>query len=152
MFVSAQSSLIFNTCITFNINSLSLIPCLCHSRVGLVSGAEKGKIRVFLDKCLSRLKPEDQQLPQLQRLRELLSNGIGVHHAGLLPFAKEVVEILFSRGLCKFLVATETFAMGVNMPARTVVFGQLTKNDGTQFRSINPGEYTQMSGRAGRRG
>lgn len=86
------------------------------------------------------------------RIKELLKRGIGVHHGGLLPIIKEVVEILFSRGLVKVLFATETFAMGVNMPARTVVFNALTKHDGQSQRELLPGEYTQMSGRAGRRG
>ncbi|KAG5184771.1 P-loop containing nucleoside triphosphate hydrolase protein, partial [Tribonema minus] len=76
----------------------------------------------------------------------------GVHHGGLLPILKETVEILFSRGIVKVLFATETFAMGVNMPARTVVFNGLRKHDGREFRDLLPGEYTQMAGRAGRRG
>lgn len=63
-----------------------------------------------------------------------------------------MVEILFSRGLIKILFATETFAMGVNMPARTVVFNSTRKHDGRDFRDLLPGEYTQMAGRAGRRG
>ncbi|QRW24572.1 antiviral helicase SKI2 [Rhizoctonia solani] len=75
-----------------------------------------------------------------------------VHHGGLLPLVKEVVEILFARGLVKVLFATETFAMGVNMPARSVVFSGIRKHDGKSFRDLLPGEYTQMSGRAGRRG
>lgn len=85
-------------------------------------------------------------------MRELLSRGIGVHHGGLLPIVKEVVEILFQRGLVKVLFATETFAMGVNMPARCVVFSGIRKHDGHNFRELYAGEYTQMSGRAGRRG
>jgi antiviral helicase SKI2 len=76
----------------------------------------------------------------------------GVHHGGLLPILKEMVEILFSRGIVKVLFATETFAMGVNMPARTVVFNGFRKHDGREFRDLLPGEYTQMAGRAGRRG
>lgn len=64
----------------------------------------------------------------------------------------EVVEILFARGLVKVLFATETFAMGVNMPAKSVVFSGIRKHDGTGFRNLLPGEYTQMAGRAGRRG
>ncbi|CAM9732466.1 unnamed protein product [Phaeothamnion confervicola] len=85
-------------------------------------------------------------------MQELLKRGVGVHHGGLLPILKEVVEILFSRGLVKVLFATETFAMGVNMPARTVVFNGMRKHDGREFRDLLPGEYTQMAGRAGRRG
>jgi antiviral helicase SKI2 len=75
-----------------------------------------------------------------------------VHHGGLLPILKEMVEILFSKGIVKVLFATETFAMGVNMPARTVVFNGFRKHDGREFRDLLPGEYTQMAGRAGRRG
>jgi len=75
-----------------------------------------------------------------------------MHHGDLLPIAKEIVEILFAGGYIKVLFATETFAMGVNMPAKTVVFFGTRKNDGTKFRILNSSEYTQMSGRAGRRG
>lgn len=94
----------------------------------------------------------DRNLPQIGRMRSLLSRGIGVHHSGLLPIVKELVELLFQRGLVKVLFATETFAMGVNMPARSVVFSGIRKHDGQSFRNLLPGEYTQMSGRAGRRG
>jgi antiviral helicase SKI2 len=83
---------------------------------------------------------------------EMVQRGIGVHHGGLLPILKEMVEILFGRGLVKILFATETFAMGVNMPAKSVVFNSIRKHDGNQFRVLEPGEYTQMAGRAGRRG
>lgn len=82
----------------------------------------------------------------------LLEKGIAVHHSDILPIMKEAVEILFCRGLVKVLFATETFAMGVNMPAKTVVFTGKQKHDGTSMRDLLPGEYTQMSGRAGRRG
>ncbi|XP_039574931.1 helicase SKI2W-like, partial [Passer montanus] len=89
---------------------------------------------------------------QVLQLSDLLQRGIGVHHGGVLPLLKEIVEMLFSQGLVKVLFATETFAMGVNMPARTVVFDSIRKHDGNSFRDLLPGEYTQMSGRAGRRG
>ena len=82
----------------------------------------------------------------------LLEAGIGIHHSGLLPVLKELIEILFGESLIKCLFATETFAMGLNMPARTVVFTAVKKFDGTDMRVLAPGEYTQMSGRAGRRG
>lgn len=82
----------------------------------------------------------------------LLKRGIGIHHGGLLPILKEVIEILFQESLIKVLFATETFAMGINMPAKTVVFTASRKFDGTDFRWVSPGEYIQMSGRAGRRG
>lgn len=85
-------------------------------------------------------------------LREMLQRGLAIHHGDLLPVAKEMVEILFSKGLVRVLLATETFAMGINVPAKTVVFYSLRKNDGESFRELNSSEYTQMSGRAGRRG
>ncbi|TFY63324.1 hypothetical protein EVJ58_g3329 [Rhodofomes roseus] len=118
----------------------------------LCTAVEKSEIHVALEKAFSRLKGSDKKLPQIRRMRELLSRGIGVHHGGLLPIVKEVVEILFARGLVKILFATETFAMGVNMPAKCVVFSGIRKHDGRSFREILPGEYTQMAGRAGRRG
>ncbi|KAI8918464.1 NUC185 domain-containing protein [Powellomyces hirtus] len=114
--------------------------------------AEKSEIHVFIEKCVGRLKGSDKELPQILRMRDLLSRGIAVHHGGLLPIVKEMVEILFTRGLVKCLFATETFAMGVNAPARCVVFSSTRKHDGRSFRELFPGEYTQMSGRAGRRG
>eukprot|EP00958_Prasinococcus_capsulatus_P010038 scaffold978_cov392-Prasinococcus_capsulatus_cf.AAC.1 len=121
-------------------------------RVDLTTGAEKAQIRMLCDRGFSQLKGSDRNLPQILRVRELLSRGVGVHHAGLLPIVKEVVEILFCRGVIKVLMCTETFAMGVNAPARAVVFQSLRKHDGREFRTLLPGEYTQMAGRAGRRG
>lgn len=82
----------------------------------------------------------------------ILKKGIGIHHGGLLPIVKEVIEILFQEGWIKALFSTETFSMGLNMPARTVVFTSVRKFDGENFRWIGGGEYIQMSGRAGRRG
>ncbi|KAJ5502374.1 hypothetical protein N7463_005248 [Penicillium fimorum] len=116
------------------------------------NASEKSLTHMFIEKSLTRLKPEDRTLPQILRLRELLSRGIAVHHGGLLPIMKEVVEILFARSLVKVLFATETFAMGLNLPTRTVVFSGFRKHDGKNFRDLLPGEYTQMAGRAGRRG
>lgn len=118
----------------------------------MTTAAEKSEIHIFCDRALARLKGSDRELPQVLRLREMLKRGVGVHHAGLLPIVKEIVEMLFCRGVIKVLFSTETFAMGVNAPARTVVFQSLRKHDGRQFRTLFPGEYTQMAGRAGRRG
>ena len=118
----------------------------------LTTSAEKHEIHVFCERCLSRLSPADRKLPQVTRVRELLRRGLGVHHAGLLPIVKEIVEMLFCRGVLKTLFSTETFAMGVNAPARSVCFQDLRKHDGQDFRGLLPGEYTQMAGRAGRRG
>lgn len=116
------------------------------------TAAEKSSTHMLIEKSLARLKVEDRTLPQIRRVRELLSRGVGVHHGGLLPIIKEIVEILFARGLVKVLFATETFAMGLNLPTRTVVFSGFRKHDGRQFRDLLAGEYTQMAGRAGRRG
>ncbi len=83
---------------------------------------------------------------------EALSRGISSHHAGMLPVFKECVEELFSRGLVKIVFATETLALGINMPARSVVIDKLSKWNGETHADVTPGEYTQLTGRAGRRG
>ena len=90
---------------------------------------------------------------EFKQIIKLLRKGIAIHHSGLIPIVKEMIEILFSRGCIKLLFATETFAVGVNMPTKTVMFANLQKinNSGT-FRNLLPQEYTQMAGRAGRRG
>jgi antiviral helicase SKI2 len=122
------------------------------SNLDYCTATEKSAIHLIIEQSISRLKPEDRQLPQIRRLRELLNRGIAVHHGGMLPIVKEVVEILFAKSLVKVLFATETFAMGLILPTRTVVFSGFRKHDGRQFRDLLPGEYTQMAGRAGRRG
>lgn len=91
-------------------------------------------------------------LPEYQDLIKLLKKGVAVHHSGILPVLKEMVEMLFSKGYIKMLFATETFAVGVNMPTKTVLFTGLTKFDGNSPRVLLSHEYTQMAGRAGRRG
>ncbi|KAK9456604.1 NUC185 domain-containing protein [Dipodascopsis uninucleata] len=116
------------------------------------NASDKAQIHIFIENAVSRLKKEDQILPQILRMREMLSRGIAVHHGGLLPIVKEVVEILFAKSLVKVLFATETFAMGLNLPTKTVVFSGIRKHDGRSFRNLSAGEYTQMAGRAGRRG
>merc|ERR1719186_796515 len=118
----------------------------------LTTAMEKSDIHHFINKCVARLKGPDRKLPQVLTLSELLKRGIGIHHSGILPILKEVVECCFAKGWVKLLYATETFAMGVNMPARTVVFDNIKKHDGKQFRTLLPAEYIQMAGRAGRRG
>jgi ATP-dependent RNA helicase DOB1 len=113
---------------------------------------EKDLITQVYTNAIDSLGEDDQKLPQVLALLPLLKRGIGVHHGGLLPILKEVVEILFAEGLIKTLFATETFAIGINMPAKTVVFTNTRKFDGQEFRWVTSGEYIQMSGRAGRRG
>ena len=122
------------------------------SNLDFCTAIEKSAIHMIIERSIARLKPDDRILPQIRRLRELLGRGIAVHHGGLLPIVKEVVEILFAKTLVKVLFATETFAMGLNLPTRTVIFSGLRKHDGRAFRDLLPGEYTQMAGRAGRRG
>ncbi|XP_053622157.1 exosome RNA helicase MTR4 [Plodia interpunctella] len=113
---------------------------------------EKKLVDEVFNNAMDVLSEEDRKLPQVENVIPLLRRGIGIHHGGLLPILKETIEILFGLGLIKALFATETFAMGLNMPARTVVFTSCQKFDGKDFRFISSGEYIQMSGRAGRRG
>lgn len=122
------------------------------SNLDFCTASENSAIHMVIERSIARLKPEDRILPQIRRLRELLGRGIAVHHGGLLPIVKELVEMLFAKTLIKVLFATETFAMGLNLPTRTVVFSGFRKHDGRSFRDLLPGEYTQMAGRAGRRG
>ncbi|CAH1957673.1 unnamed protein product [Acanthoscelides obtectus] len=114
--------------------------------------AEKQLVDEVFNNAMDVLSDEDRHLPQVENLLPLLRRGIGIHHGGLLPILKETIEILFGEGLIKALFATETFAMGLNMPARTVLFTGVKKFDGSEMRWITSGEYIQMSGRAGRRG
>jgi ATP-dependent RNA helicase DOB1 len=107
--------------------------------------------QVFMN-AIQSLSDDDRELPQIVTILPMLKRGVGIHHGGLLPILKEVIEILFQEGLIKCLFATETFSIGINMPARTVVFTNTRKFDGKDFRWITSGEYIQMSGRAGRRG
>ncbi|MFH1917346.1 MAG: DEAD/DEAH box helicase [Nanoarchaeota archaeon] len=95
---------------------------------------------------------EINQLDSVQLLRQILPYGIGFHHAGILPIMKEVVEDLFSKGKIRVLYATETFAVGINMPVKTVCFESLRKFDGISFRVLHTKEFFQIAGRAGRRG
>ncbi|XP_022902314.2 superkiller complex protein 2 [Onthophagus taurus] len=118
----------------------------------LTTARDKSNIHRFFEECIKSLKEPDRQIPQIVRMRDILQRGIGVHHSGVLPIIKEMVEMLFQNGLVKLLFATETFAMGVNMPARTVIFDSIQKHDGVELRTLAPAEYIQMAGRAGRRG
>jgi len=113
---------------------------------------ERDSVEKIFKNAMETLSEEDQQLMQIQSMLPLLKRGIGIHHGGLLPIVKEVIELLFQEGLLKVLFTTETFSMGINMPAKTVVFTSIEKFDGEEFRWVTGGEYIQMSGRAGRRG
>jgi superfamily II RNA helicase len=92
------------------------------------------------------------ELPEYQSMVQLLEKGIAIHHSGVMPILKEMVEILYGKGYIKLLFATETFSIGVNMPTKTVIFTDVTKYDGNIQRIFYSHEYTQMAGRAGRRG
>lgn len=91
-------------------------------------------------------------LPEYNEIVALLKKGVAIHHAGILPVLREMVELLFDKGYVKLLFATETFSVGINMPTKTVIFSTLEKWDGNGRRNLLPHEYTQMAGRAGRRG
>ncbi|KAK4858352.1 hypothetical protein QYF36_015114 [Acer negundo] len=122
------------------------------AKMDLTLDDEKVNIESIFWSAMDMLSDDDKKLPQVSNMLPLLKRGIGVHHSGLLPILKEVIEILFQEGLLKCLFATETFSIGLNMPAKTVVFTNVRKFDGDKFRWISSGEYIQMSGRAGRRG
>ncbi|KAK3119471.1 hypothetical protein QOZ80_9AG0671010 [Eleusine coracana subsp. coracana] len=122
------------------------------SKLDFNTEEEKDCIEQVFSNAIRLLKEEDRSLPAIELMLPLLKRGIAVHHSGLLPIIKELVELLFQEGLVKALFATETFAMGLNMPAKTVVFTSVKKWDGDTNRYIGSGEYIQMSGRAGRRG
>ena len=92
------------------------------------------------------------QLPEYLSMVALLEKGIAIHHAGVMPILREMVELLFAKGYVKLLFATETFAVGINMPTKTVLFTDINKFDGSGMRPLYSHEYTQMAGRAGRRG
>ncbi|KAK6535136.1 ATP-dependent RNA helicase mtr4 [Orbilia ellipsospora] len=122
------------------------------SKLAFNDEEEKNLVGRVFDNAISSLSEEDKELSQIQHILPLLRRGIGIHHSGLLPILKEVIEILFQEGLIKVLFATETFSIGLNMPAKTVVFTSLRKFDGIAQRWVSSSEFIQMSGRAGRRG
>ncbi len=117
-----------------------------------VTDDQAAQIDHILETYISTLREEDRALDQVQVIQSLARKGIGFHHAGLLPVLKQLVEVLFGRGLMQVVFATDTLALGVNMPARTVVVGRMSKWDGRQKRTLIPNEFQQMAGRAGRRG
>lgn len=125
---------------------------LLHSKVKLTLPAERREIRAIVESKIGSLSVDDLRVLDYQRFLSCLQNGFAAHHAGLIPPFKEAVEACFLEGLVKVVFATETLALGVNMPARTVVIEKLTKFTGERHEMLTPGEYTQLTGRAGRRG
>jgi len=125
--------------------------CL-HAGLRLTSSAEREEIRATALKYTNNIAEEDLMVLGFDEWLSALERGIAAHHAGLLPSFKSVVEELFQKGLIKAVFATETLALGINMPAKTVVLEKLIKFNGESHVPITPGEYTQLTGRAGRRG
>ena len=125
--------------------------CL-HAGLRLTSSEEREEIKRTALKYTQNIAEEDLEVLNFKEWLTALERGIAAHHAGLLPSFKGAVEDLFQRGLVKAVFATETLALGINMPARTVVLEKLIKFNGEAHVPITPGEYTQLTGRAGRRG
>src|SRR5690606_38272969 len=123
-----------------------------QAHLTLTTPEEQRRIRAILAERLAVIGHEDERVLDLPAFRRAAVNGVAAHHAGMLPLLKVVVEELFSQGLIKAVFATETLALGINMPARSVVLEKLVKFNGTEHADLTPGEYTQLTGRAGRRG
>jgi ATP-dependent RNA helicase HelY len=125
--------------------------CL-RSSLRLTTDAERTRIAEVVDRRCADLSDSDLVVLGYHEWREGLLRGLAAHHAGMLPVFRHTVEELFTEGLIKAVFATETLALGINMPARTVVLERLVKFDGERHVQLTPGEYTQLTGRAGRRG
>ena len=118
--------------------------------VNYLTVAERNEVLTFFDERIDGMNIGS--MPSVKRMRKTLERGIAYHHAGLLPVLKEIVEDLFERKIVRVLYATETFAVGINFPVRTVCFDSVRKFNGVDFRPMTAQEYFQMAGRAGRRG
>ncbi|BBZ67573.1 DEAD/DEAH box helicase [Mycolicibacterium insubricum] len=125
--------------------------CL-RSPLRLTTDDERERIAEIVDRRCAELPDADLAVLGYYEWREGLLRGLAAHHAGMLPAFRHTVEELFAAGLIKAVFATETLALGINMPARTVVLERLVKYNGEQHAALTPGEYTQLTGRAGRRG
>lgn len=125
--------------------------CL-SANLRLTTPAERDEIFAFVEERCADLPEEDLAVLGYHDFLDGLTRGIAAHHAGMLPRFKECVEELFSAGRCRVVFSTETLALGINMPARSVVIEKLVKWNGETHAEITPGEYTQLTGRAGRRG
>lgn len=162
---------------TFVLNSLiehlknnEMLPAICFvfSRRNVEKFASQITVNLFdyddahvpsiiKDECYNIIKKlpnhkEYLNLPEYLTMIGLLEKGVAVHHSGIMPILREMVELLFAKGYIKVLFATETFAVGINMPTKSVIFTSLTKYDNSGMRCLYSHEYTQMAGRAGRRG
>jgi len=123
-----------------------------YVKCNLLNYEELHQINTTFEKVMLKYKVKYEHLNQYQDILKQIQKGVAYHHSGMLPILKEIVEILFSKGLIKVLFATETFAIGVNMPTKTVIFSELQKFDNNGLRFLRSDEYNQMAGRAGRRG
>ena len=122
---------------------------MVHSGIRLTTPAERRRIADLIAERTASLPAEDLDVLGFDAWEHALLAGVAAHHAGLLPAFKETVEALFAEGLVKVVFATETLALGINMPARSVVLERLVKWDGSTHAAITAGEYTQLTGRAG---
>jgi ATP-dependent RNA helicase HelY len=130
----------------------ALSRCAVHG-LDLTNPAEKSAVDIEMALRIGAIADDDERRVFLDAVdTKLLRRGIAMHHAGMLPYAKETVETLFQRGLIKVVFATETLSLGLNMPARACVVSSFTKFDGTGFHALTSTELTQLMGRAGRRG
>ncbi|GLW99662.1 DEAD/DEAH box helicase [Microtetraspora sp. NBRC 16547] len=129
----------------------AVVQCL-YAGLRLTTEQERHEIRQIVDERTAHLPDEDLAVLGFLEWRDCLERGLAAHHAGMLPAFKEVVEELFTKGLVKAVFATETLALGINMPARSVVIEKLDKWNGETHADLTAGEYTQLTGRAGRRG
>lgn len=122
------------------------------TRMELTSAEEQEQIAAIMDAGVADIPEDDLRVLGYLRWRRIVLRGFAAHHAGMLPAFRHIVEKLFNKGLVKVVFATETLALGINMPARTVVLEKLVKFNGEAHVDLTPGQYTQMTGRAGRRG
>ena len=125
--------------------------CLKYG-IKFTSAAEQKEISTMVDEHLDQFSDDDLAVLEFSQFAQQLEAGIATHHAGMVPTFKEIVEACFVRGLVKVVFATETLAVGINMPARAVVIDKMTKFTGESHQALKPSEYTQLTGRAGRRG
>jgi ATP-dependent RNA helicase HelY len=125
---------------------------IAHSPLSLTTAAERREIAAIVERRTAHLEPDDLAVLGYSSWLSILERGAASHHAGLIPAFKETVEELFLAGLVKVVAATETLAVGINMPARTVVLDSLSKFTGEGHELLQPSDFTQLTGRAGRRG
>lgn len=166
--IFVKKSFVLNEIVNY-LKKNNMLPAICFifSRKGVEQSANEIDSSLFdkddttpsiiYNECQSILMKlpnykEYINLPEYKNLIKILKKGIAIHHSGIMPIFREMVEILFSKGYIKLLFATETFAVGINMPTKTVIFTSLNKFDGSYNRDLMSHEYTQMAGRAGRRG